>query len=255
MQPSHVSIPEAPREPSARARELIFRYQGAQLVFLILGLAFSAAGIIVTLAVAGPSFGDVALAVSKQMADGRVTGSHIDYHTRINGQHPTRIAFSFTADGVEHSGDSGTRDPAIIQAATAGATVRVEYVGWNPGWARVEGTSYSALGMFGLIFLIFPLLGVTFTTIAVRSNRREIRAFRHGSPITARVTFAGPDTRTRINGRNPFKVEWQFQVDGKPYTGSISSMKTALLDGIRDKQQIIVLYDPANPNINTCWAD
>ena len=39
-------VPAAPRAPSPRARALVFRYQGAQLVLLIVGLIFSFIGLI-----------------------------------------------------------------------------------------------------------------------------------------------------------------------------------------------------------------
>src|SRR5260370_37010204 len=37
-------VPPAPREPSPRARELIFRYQGSQRAMLLVGAIFAAVG-------------------------------------------------------------------------------------------------------------------------------------------------------------------------------------------------------------------
>ncbi len=65
----------------------------------------------------------------------------------------------------------------------------------------------------------------------------------------------GPDLRVRINNRNPFRVRWEFAVDERIYSGSLSSMSMPALEDLGKAKEIVVLYDPADPTINTAWVD
>jgi hypothetical protein len=108
-------------------------------------------------------------------------------------------------------------------------------------------------GPEALFALLFPLIGVASVVAGVRSNRRAVRAFTHGTPIRARVSFRGPDHSVRINGRNPYKVAWKFQVNGREYSGSLSHMSRSAPDELLEAEELIVLYDPQDPRSNTVW--
>ncbi len=251
--PSLGEIPPAPRTPSKRARQLIFRYQGSQLAMLIIGLVFSGIGGVVTLALGQGMLAELALTLSRTSVTGHVIDTRLNRNVTVNGEHPTMIRFSYQAGGEQHMGESSTRDQDRIAAAIAGAEVPIEVASGHPTWARMAGTGYSVMGLYGLLLLIFPLIGLTLTFFAVRSNRREIRAFTDGKPITAKVVFAGEDMSTRINGRHPLQVCWEFKVDGEIYKGSISTMTRLLIEDLMQKEELTILYEPMNPDINTVW--
>ena len=112
--------------------------------------------------------------------------------------------------------------------------------------------------MFGygaLFVLLFPILGLVLAFFAVRSNRREIRAFVHGEPARAKVVFFGADRSVQINGRNPIRLSWEFRVAESIYSGSLSSMSMLALEDLGKAEEIVVLYDPADPAVNTVWVD
>ena len=102
--------------------------------------------------------------------------------------------------------------------------------------------------------VLFPIIGCWLTFYAVRSNRREIHAFRDGTAVLARVSFTGYDTSTSVNHRHPFKLGWQFDVRGKMFEGSITSMEKSELEDFAAGKEVVVLYAPENPAINTLWV-
>jgi hypothetical protein len=248
-------IPLAPRTPSAPARALIFATQARHLVFMILGLVFFSVGSILAVALNWRVPADLAIALGGQEATGHVIGAQRDLHVTVNGRHPMRLAFTYEAGGTQHTGVSSTIDPAIVAMAHPGADVPIEIAARHPDWARVRGTTVSIMGPWGALFLIMPALGLSLLAIAVRARRRRIQAFVNGQPIVARVVFAGADTMTRINGRNPLVVRWEFMLEGRTFKGSISSLKGPLIEPLMKQTELVVLYAPDDPKNNTCWIE
>jgi hypothetical protein len=248
-------VPLVPRTPSQRARDLIFAYQGSQLALLLVGLIFIFVGGSLTLVFDWRLPAELAIELGGQPATGHVSQVQLERNVTVNGRHPTALTFTYDVGGTRHTGLSSTINPAVVAAAQPGADVPIEVARLNPKWARVRGTTISILGLWGLFMLIMPSLGLLLLALAVRSNRREIRAFIHGQPIVARVVFAGPDRTTRINGRNPLLVRWEFMLEGRTFKGSISSLKLPLIEPLMKQQELVVLYDPQNPKINTCYVD
>src|SRR5438477_8179529 len=190
------SIPPPPREPSPRARELIFRYQGGQKILLLVGAIFTAVGLALAVPFCWRVPGDLAIATRGTAQHGRVLSSEIDRSVTINGRHPTRIRFSYSVAGQRFEGESSTLDRELIQSARQDASIPIQVAGLNPQWARVAGTTRSMFGYWGIFVLLFPALGLVLLGFAVRSNRREIRAFVQGTPVPAKKVFAGPDLST-----------------------------------------------------------
>ena len=247
-------IPPAPRTPSKRARELIYKYQGSQSVVLLVGGFFLCIGIIFAIVFSGGALADLAISLSVRQVTGHVIDAELDRQVTINGRHPTLIRFRFSDDsGVERQGQSSTLDSNLAESIP-GAEVPVEVSRSNLEWARVRGTTYSSFGPWGLLTLLFPGIGALLVFFAVRSNRREIRAFSDGRPILARVMSAGPDRSTKINGRHPMQVSWEFTVSGEVFSGSISCMQVTLIEDLMEKKELAVLYEPTNPAINTVWV-
>lgn len=249
------SVPPPPREPSPRARELIFRYQASQGILLLCGGLFAAIGILLALPFCWNLPGDVIIAAAGREQRGRVLSRELDRSTKINGESPTLIRFTYSVDGQRYEAVSSTLDREVIRSAAPDSMIPIQVAGANPRWARMAGTTRSAFGYFGLLVLLFPAIGFLLIGFAVRSNRREIRAFVHGQPVLARVVKFGLDLSTRINRRHPFEVRWEFRVEERIYSGSLSSMSMLALEDLGKAQEIVVLYDQANPSINTAWVD
>ena len=174
---------------------------------------------------------------------------------QINGRNPTLIRFAYTVDGRRYEGESSTLDGTLIGEARPEASIPIQISSVNPQWARVAGSTRSMFGYGGLFVLLFPILGLVLAFFAVRSNRREIRAFVHGEAARAKVVFFGADRSVQINGRNPIRLNWEFRVAESIYSGSLSSMSMLALEDLGKAEEIVVLYDPADPAVNTVWVD
>lgn len=246
-------VPPAPRTPSPRARDIVFGYQGKQRIKLIIGLVFCVVGLIPTLLFGWTMPVDLALDVAGDTYKGTVVSAALNTNVRINKRHPTRIVFTYKVDGVKYEGDSSTLKSSIVSRAAPGSAVTVEALSSFPSLARIEGTTFGTMGYAGGFTLIFPLVGAFLALHAYRENQREIRAFTIGLPTLANVTFRGLDRTSKSNGRHPYKVEWALTVDGKRYTGSISHMEPSALGELLSGPQIIALYDPKDPNVNTVY--
>lgn len=253
--PGASRVPPPPRTPSAAARRLIFRYQGTQLVFLLVGTIFTAIGCILSTVSCWGLPVDLALAFTGKEAQATVLSTELNRNVRINHQHPTRIRFRYQVDGKSFDGESSTLDADLLRAAESGAGIPIEVLPSQPSFARVKGTTYSSFGYAVCFVLIFPLLGGALLFVAVRSNRREIRAFTQGLCVPGRILSKGPDLSTRINGRHPFKVDWEFSVQGTRYKGSLSFLDDQAAGAFDELEEVPVLYDAAAPDVNTIFVD
>ncbi len=245
------SVPPPPREPTKRTRGIIHAYTGAQFVGRLLGMIFTAIGLVMFLAFGTDMIFDVAVSVAGKPVKGVVTGVHTLSSVRVNHSHPRVIEFSF--DG--HHGASSTLDFSRFRDFQPGSPVDVDAV---PGWpaaARVHGTMRSPVGWFGLFPLPFLGVGLIALFIAVRSNRREIRAFRFGVAAVGRVKSIGLDRSVRVNGRSPTLLSWEFDVAGKTYGGSLSHMDGGVLRPlVAADHTVAVVYDPKDPRANTLYV-
>ncbi len=246
------AVPPSPRQPSARARKLVFGYRGSQGAKLILGIVFTLMGLLFTAIFCWGVPVDVYLLAAGKQVEGAVVGTEVQTHITVNDEHPTLISFTYELDGKLFQGSSSSLDYELIDRAQPGAKLPVEAAG---GFARVKGTTYAAFGYLPMFVLIFPVVGLFFLISTVRSNRREIEAFVNGIPTLARVVYSGQDFSVKVNGRSPFKVAWEFNAqDGKVYKGELTSMDRAELDGLIDAQDIPVVYLREDPKTNTAYV-
>ena len=252
--PTLSTVPPAPREPSPVARRLVFGYQGSQFVMLLIGVIFLVIGLILSGVFCWSLPIDLTIAATGKPHPGLVTKAETNYHAEVNGEHPIEVSYTYSFDGAEFSGSSSMLGQQYLELQP-GSTIDLEVAGAKPQWSRVKGGTYGFFGYFGAFVLLFPILGGVFTFLSIRSNRREIRAFREGRPVVARVTYAGLDHSTTMNNKHPFKISWEFQADGsRSFTGSISSMREEDLAAFASAGEIVVLYDPEDPGINTLYV-
>lgn len=247
-------VPAPPRTPSARARQLVFAYQGVQRMLRFVGLVFLVAGMIPAVLFGGGSVVDVALDVGGEPCRAQVSGAEVLHNIRINHRSPTELRFVCTVGGATIESASATLDEAILERATPGAVVDAEVLP-SLSVGRIVGTTYASMGYLGLLFCLSPLIGGVLVLVAWRSNRREIRAFVHGKAVRGRVFERREDRRARYNRRYPWRVGWEFTVEGQRYTGALSHMDKAVLEGAIARDDLVVLYDPERPAVNTVYVE
>ena len=248
-------VPPPPRNPTPFAKEVIYGYQGGQGALRTIGAIFLLIGLPVVLFMGGGLFTDLALAVVGQPATATVVGTRIVTNVEVNGRNPLEIKYEYNVSDKKFVETSYTTRNDIAEIAVTGASIAVEIVPGAPSWSRMKGSTSSTMGYWGLLMFLFPVAGAVMFGGAVRSNRREIRAFRDGVATKGLVVKRGADTTTEINGKNPFEVIWEFQVDGTTYKGKLSHMNHEILRRAMPDDEVTVLYDRRNPHVNTVWFE
>jgi hypothetical protein len=253
MQPN---VPPAPRTPSAHARKLVYRYTGTQFALLLIGVVFLLVGLGFGVGFNWGVWKDAAILLGGRTTEATIESAELNRNVSINDEHPTTVRYAYEVDGVQYQGSTSVLDPGFGENPT-GTRVTIEYAASRHDWSRLQGETASVFGYFGLFALVFPLVGGVLFVTAVRSNRREIRAFSQGTPAVARVTSAGYDHSVKVNGSHPFVVRWEFQAEGGSFTGSLSSMSRDALEEVtgRNPAEVVVLYLPGDPATNTLWVD
>lgn len=269
-------VPPPPRTPTPRARRLLFKYAGSQKVMLVLGLAFLLIGTLFSVIFGRALPGQIALLISSERVPVTVTEAEVLRNTTINGHHPVRIHFEYEVDGARHESSSSTIDGAVnarVQIALGAdgpqplaerptsdtdalpTAFFAEVSTIRPEWAQLEGTNYGVFPPWTAFVFLFPTIGLIVFVLAVRSNRREIRAFTRGKPTSGQVVSAGLNRSYTINNRHPYEVRWEFSIDGTTYEGKLSSMKMTALADMHEGSDVVVLYDPNNPKVNTVFLE
>ncbi len=254
--PSLAQVPAAPRRPSLRARRLIFRYTGRQFALALVGAIFLVVGLglLVPFCWGVPS--DFAIALAKREVTGQVLRTQRASRA-VNDESPTTVFYRYQYGGRAYESSSdvfAAAQPSRSDLEAGRSAVTVELSALHPACARIAGTHNAWFGVFGLPVVLFPLLGGWLLTLAIRSNRREIRAFVYGEPVLAQVVSVGEDHSTSINDRHPLVISWEFRVGGEVYAGSLSSMRHRELAELLDAREVVVLHDPERPQINTLYV-
>jgi hypothetical protein len=244
-------VPPPPREPSPQARALLFRPDARQLGWLIGGGVFTLVGLILSIVFCRGVPAEVALLASHQYTTGRIVGRHVQTNVTVNGAHPTVLDFSYVVNGLEMGASS-----SCVHCAEAGRAIgselEVEFVPAWPDFAKIRGLNYGLFPIWLGFILVLPVLGVWALSMGLSISRRRARAFRSGEEAPGQITYSGFDMNVNINGRNPRRVVWSFEKNGKTYTGALSRMA---LPEFRQGDNVTVLHDPDDPSVNVLWIE
>jgi hypothetical protein len=245
--------PPVPRVPSAAAKKLVLGYQGKERVLLWIGGIFLLLGLPFCFIFLGGVYSDLRLFIGGERASATVTSLVLERSYEINGVHPTRIGFAYQDVGLRREGYAHTTKPSVLASLEVGGPVEIEHLPGSDGVARVIGTTVGPFGPAVSFVLIFPLAGAALLGWAIQMNQRQVRAYRLGRAVRGLVRSRGRDPSVSSNGENPTKIVWEFQVDGRPYEGELSSFEHGLLLHVVPTDEVVVVYDPAEPRHNTLY--
>lgn len=108
----------------------------------------------------------------------------------------------------------------------------------------------------GLFMIFFPMIhltigvGLLIVPLRGRSKRREL--VRDGSVAVATIASTGYNRSVKINGRNPYQITFDFEVDGRKFSGKRSTMNKAVTRHSTN-DRIWVIYEPEDPSHNMEW--
>ncbi|MFO0660401.1 MAG: hypothetical protein U0165_11310 [Polyangiaceae bacterium] len=163
--------------------------------------------------------------------------------TSVNRKKVQEVYFSYVEGGQSYQASSCTRSSSIY-ALPPGSPLSIEISTVFPSVARIQNTTVNSAGYIGLFVMIFPGVGFLLFVSSWLANRREIRAFTHGTPTVAQVVSVGFNHSAKQNGKHPFEIVWKFSVNGQEYQGALSNLDPTKLQDLANKQQLVVLYDP-----------
>ncbi len=210
-------------------------------IFLPLGLIFAGVGL-------WAYFDDKALADAGLRAGGTVV--ELSRSRDSEGSVSFRPVVAFRdARGIEHQfvGSLGSNS----SRHSIGETVGVIYDPDAPGRARIDGfmDRFFLPLMFGGIGSIFALVGAGMLAAYFRRRKIVAELKARGLPIEADFLECYLDTRTKMNGRSPWRVACQAV---HPATGKLQRFESDPIwvdpsERIGKDGKIRVLVDPGRP--------
>ena len=248
------AVPPAPRTPSPRASALVLSGSGGDTVVMLVGAGFLLLGTLFALVFCAGIPGDLLIDATGRTVKGELVSQRIDESTKVNGVHPTIMRFRYVYAGKPYTDESSTLT-GLSGIHVNGDPIQLEVSTVDPSIARIAGTTRSWTGYGGLFVLIFPFVGASLLCFMIISRLRRRDAFINGTPVLVEIANADWDRSIRINGRNPWRVRWEFRVGSIMYDGSISAMDRSALDEVSQATQLIVLYNPSRPSSNVLYLD
>lgn len=129
----------------------------------------------------------------------------------INDRRVYRYEYTYSVDGVEHSGV--TR--GFLSRLRVDDSVAVEYRADEPGRSRIPDVSTGSSP--SLLLLVFPLAGLVFVAFGLRKGLRGARLLRDGKQATGTLVSVEP-TSTRVNDEVVYAFTFAFEAaDGRTY--------------------------------------
>ena len=152
------------------------------------------------------------------------------------------IHYTFTApDGAEYKGLSYNTSRRLKE----GQTVTIEYPRDNPKTSRIKGMRRKPVGLFGLLPLIFPVIGLLFITGGIKKGVKANRLLALGEQATGKLK-SKEKTNTQVNNKNVYKLTFEFSTpEGITYEATAKTHETAKL---QDQTEEPLLYDPMRPS-------
>jgi len=235
-------VPKAVRKRAGRG--------GSSLFLMLFGAIFAGVGGVLAAAFVSPStvFAEMRLdSGGRSVAEGVITAVE-DAGLKVNERPVWAYYFRFTAaGGAEHEGVSYRAG----RAWSAGERHRVVYLEGRPEVARLEGTSLSKGGYFGLVTLLFPVIGVGVMGAALVSRMRLAKLLRDGLVTEGTIADVEP-TGSRVNDFPVYRIHFDYRAQsGREESGTLRTHREGLIDLARERreqgQPVFLLYDRRKP--------
>jgi len=170
------------------------------------------------------------------------TGFSVGGSKRRKGTPVYANHYSFAGpDGVEYKGVSYRPRRQLKE----GQKVTVEYPQGKPQISRIKGMRRKPLGLFGLIPLIFPLIGLLLIVAGIKKGIKANRLLALGEQTTGQLKTK-EKTKTEVNKKPVYKLTFEFKTpEGMTYQAMAKTHETAKLE---DQPEEPLLYDPMRPS-------
>lgn len=104
----------------------------------------------------------------------------------------------------------------------------------------------------GIFTLLFGGIGGGFVYFGLKKVLMQRKIFQTGDTALGQVTESGRDTSVSVNGKNPYRIHYEFEVNNRLYSGEFSTFE-AQLRRLQPDHQVYVLYVPDDPDANLLY--
>ncbi|MBP8084453.1 MAG: DUF3592 domain-containing protein, partial [Spirochaetes bacterium] len=157
----------------------------------------------------------------------------------VNNDLTYAYKFSYTIEEKKYESVSYSSEKDL----TSGAKVAVEYSVTDPSLSRIEGMMIKPVGLWALIFLLIPAVGIFLLVFTLKKNYPAVQALKNGI-MTRAVFIRKEETNIKVKNRSVYNFYYKFtDFYGEERTASGSSHKVESFDNIKDTE---VIYNPAS---------
>lgn len=169
-----------------------------------------------------------------------VISASTETNMSVNEQRVYRYDYRFSHDGVDFSGSSYQTGGGMKD----NHAVTVEFPAGSPENSRIQGMRRGIIGLFGLMPVIFPAVGLCFMAGGIRKGLKGIRLLTYGE-MAAGELIDKQATNAKINEQTVYKLTYAFTaIDGQAYHAFAKDHET---DKLEDEAVEPLLYDPMKP--------
>lgn len=128
------------------------------------------------------------------------------------------------------------------------------------GWVfTFVGAILTAAIVPALVGIPLALLGLAFLAIGGpllyrRYHRAQtvLHVLREGSAVEGQILTLEQNLGVRINGRHPWVIAYEFEVNGRRYQGEVTTLSTPS-EGLQPGRTVYALYLPDSPEHNALY--
>jgi len=182
-------------------------------------------------------------------ANGRVTTGRVLEMTRRTRRGPDLCLVRYTYKGVSGSMQnvSAKVPEGLYDKLKVGQTIAVTYLPDEPGVSRIGRpqdfnlmSHYLNLDWWPGFAAVLIVVGVLLGLNSIFSARRDIYLVSHGTAVPGAISELAKDDKT-------CSASYKFKgPDGREWTGK-RKVDKKVWEGLKEGQEVVVLYDPAQP--------
>ncbi len=105
---------------------------------------------------------------------------------------------------------------------------------------------------FALFGLAFGIGGLALLRTRYAEMQKLVNVLRYGQPTRGEIVSTEANYNIEVNGRNPWNITYQFQVNGRAYTGKVSTLNEPGPQ-LQPGRAACILYLPESPQVNALY--
>ena len=179
------------------------------------------------------------------------------YDVSIDNEHPTIITYTYVKENETKTDSYQTFAPNKIKKLNKGQEIEVKYS--EKGSIIVGFPPYSfPIHIIGLVFIIFPLIGLPFLVILIIKIKKELYLYKKGILNTGIILSISDNVGLMFTKYgHSVTVTYEFEDEGgKTYIGKSRTTTTDLPSAkVRNGDKIDILFLSTRPTKSCIWPE